>query len=119
MYVLYPMHAVAEDEKTHNKKLDKQDNNAFLAKLQQFDCCTLRCLLNVNPQAALKRFQEMKALIPSKSNLCFLGINDASMHATEFKYGTPKAYLTTKYKFEGVPICQKAWYTIYDIQKRQ
>ncbi|CAG8847709.1 38501_t:CDS:1, partial [Gigaspora margarita] len=64
-------------------------------------------------------FQEMKALTQSESSLCFLGIIDASMHATEFKDGTPKAYLTTKYKFGGVPICQKAWYTIYNIQKRR
>ncbi|CAG8841545.1 23181_t:CDS:2, partial [Gigaspora margarita] len=118
-YMLHPMRAVAEDEKIRNKRLDKWDDDAFLAKLQQFNCCTLRCLLNVNPQAALKRFQKMKALTQSESNLCFLGIIDTSMHATKFKDGTQKAYLTTNYKFEGVPICQKAWYTIYDIQKRQ
>ncbi|CAG8791067.1 8889_t:CDS:2, partial [Gigaspora rosea] len=78
-YVLYPMHAVAKNEKTHNKRLDKWDDNASLV--------------------ALKKFQEMKALIQNKLNLCFLRIIDASMHATEFKDGTPKAYLTTQYKF--------------------
>ncbi|CAG8778361.1 21053_t:CDS:1, partial [Gigaspora rosea] len=33
IYVLHPMCAVAEDEKTRNKRLDKRDDNAFLAKL--------------------------------------------------------------------------------------
>ncbi|CAG8830787.1 1392_t:CDS:2, partial [Gigaspora margarita] len=69
--------------------------------------------------AALKRFQEIKAMTQYESNLFFLGIIDASMHVTEFKNGIPKEYLTTDYKFEGVTICQKAWYTIYDIQKRR
>ncbi|RIB06108.1 hypothetical protein C2G38_2217947 [Gigaspora rosea] len=95
MYVLYPMSTVIENEKTREKRLDKQDDEAFLMKLQQFVCCTKRCLLSVNSQVALKRFQEMKALTQNEASLCFLGIIDASMHTTEFKNGTPKAYLTT------------------------
>ncbi|CAG8855959.1 29948_t:CDS:1, partial [Gigaspora margarita] len=49
IYVLHPMRALAEVEKTRNKRLNKWDDDAFLAKLKQFDCCTLKCLLNVNP----------------------------------------------------------------------
>ncbi|CAG8819350.1 39239_t:CDS:2, partial [Gigaspora margarita] len=75
-YLCAPSNAcIAEAKKTHNKRLNKRDDDAFLA--------------------ALKRFQKMKALTQSKSSLYFLGIIDTSMHATEFKDGTPKAYLTT------------------------
>ncbi|CAG8810727.1 6730_t:CDS:2, partial [Gigaspora margarita] len=69
MYVLYPMRTVAKDKKTHNKRLDKWDDDAFLVK-----------------------FQEMKVLIQSELNLCFLGIIDTSMHATKFKDGTQKVF---------------------------
>ncbi|CAG8753343.1 20376_t:CDS:1 [Gigaspora margarita] len=119
IYTLYPMCILMENEKNREKRLDKRDDNAFLTKLKQFCCCAQRCLLNINQQAALKRYQEMKAMSQNESNLCFLGIIDASMHATEFKNGIQKKYLTTKYKFEGISICQSAWYLIYDIQKRR
>ncbi|CAG8744318.1 7130_t:CDS:2 [Gigaspora margarita] len=118
MYMLNPMRAIMEENKAREKRLDKHNDDAFLIKLQQ-SCCAKSCFLNVNNQAALKRFQEMKAMTQYESSLCFLGIIDASMHVTEFKNGKPKTYLTTDYKFEGVTICQKAWYTIYDIQKRR
>ncbi|CAG8698238.1 231_t:CDS:2 [Cetraspora pellucida] len=48
IYMLYPMYVIAEDEKTHNKKSDKQDDGAFLEKLQQLVCCIKRCLLNID-----------------------------------------------------------------------
>ncbi|CAG8811979.1 38128_t:CDS:2, partial [Gigaspora margarita] len=65
--------------------------------------------------AALKRFQEMKALTQSELSLCFLGIINVSMHTTEFKDGTPKAYLTIKYKFGDIIIpheisLEQQWY---------
>ncbi|CAG8728936.1 3404_t:CDS:1, partial [Cetraspora pellucida] len=119
IYTLYPMRMIMEDEKIRDKRSDKRDDDAFLTKLNQFCCCVERCLLNVNHQAALERFQQMKAMLQNESKLCFLRIIDASMNATEFKNGTQKAYLTTNYKFQGVKICQKAWFIIYDIQKRR
>ncbi|CAG8847618.1 33439_t:CDS:2, partial [Gigaspora margarita] len=57
-------------------------------------------------QVALKRYQKMKAISQNKSNLYLLKIIDASMHATEFKNGIQKKYLTTKYKFKGISVCQ-------------
>ncbi|CAG8804208.1 4723_t:CDS:2, partial [Gigaspora margarita] len=104
IYTLYPMRTLMKNEKNHEKRLDKRDDNAFLTKLKQFCCCAQKCLLNINQQAALKRYQEMKAMFQNESNLCFLGIIDASMHATEFKNGIQKKYLTTKYKFEAPKI---------------
>ncbi|CAG8786333.1 1555_t:CDS:2, partial [Gigaspora margarita] len=59
------------------------------------------------------------AMSQNELNLYLLGIIDASMHATEFKNRIQKKYLTTKYKFEDISICQSAWYLIYDIQKRR
>ncbi|CAG8753753.1 938_t:CDS:2 [Cetraspora pellucida] len=73
------------------------------------------CIVIKNKKACEKRYQQIKAITPSKSCLCFLGIIDASINALEFKNGTSKAYLTMYYKFEGLTICQKAWYIIYDI----
>ncbi|CAG8727940.1 16942_t:CDS:2 [Cetraspora pellucida] len=111
IYTLHPIRMIMEEEKIRDKRSDKRDDDAFLMKLNQFCCCVKRCLLNVNHQAALKRFQQMKAMLQNKSKLCFLGIIDASMNATEFKNRTQKAYLTMNYKFEGVKICQKACLT--------
>ncbi|CAG8458665.1 13957_t:CDS:2 [Dentiscutata erythropus] len=51
-----------KNEKKHEKKLDKRNDDAFLAKLNQFCCYIQRCLLNINQQAVLKRYQEMKNL---------------------------------------------------------
>ncbi|CAG8681605.1 13241_t:CDS:2 [Gigaspora margarita] len=96
LYTLYPMRILIENEKNREKRLDKRDDDAFLTKLKQFCCCIQRCLLNINQQAALKRYQEMKAISQNESNLCLLGIIDAS-----------------------ISICQNAWYLIYDIQKRR
>ncbi|CAG8837724.1 18614_t:CDS:2, partial [Gigaspora margarita] len=100
MYVLYPIFTVINNEKTHEKRLDKRDDKAFLMKLQQF-------------------ISKNESITQNEVSLYFLEIIDASMHTTEFKNGMPKVYLTTNYKFKGVSICQKAWYTIYDIQKRR
>ncbi|CAG8753042.1 9909_t:CDS:1, partial [Cetraspora pellucida] len=49
IYMLYSIHIVIKDKKIHDKRLDKQDNNAFLVKLQQFVCCIKRCFSNINP----------------------------------------------------------------------
>ncbi|CAG8674956.1 9847_t:CDS:1, partial [Cetraspora pellucida] len=119
IYTLYPMRTVIEDEKACEKRLDKRDDNVFLTKLQQLDCCVKKYYLNINHQSALKRYQEMIAMTSNESSLCFLGIINASINALKFKNGTPKLYLTTSYKFEGIMICQKTWYIIYDIQKRR
>ncbi|CAG8837344.1 4573_t:CDS:2, partial [Gigaspora margarita] len=103
-----------------NNNLDKEpDNNniKFINNEMYNETSSESCLLSVNSQVALKRFQEMKELTQNEVSLYFLKIIDTSMHTTEFKNGMPKAYLTINYKFKRVSICQKAWYTIYDIQK--
>ncbi|CAG8785309.1 37094_t:CDS:2 [Gigaspora margarita] len=51
-------------------------------------------------------FTADQAMSQNELNLYLLGIIDASMHATEFKNRIQKKYLTTKYKFEGISICQ-------------
>ncbi|CAG8469364.1 16756_t:CDS:2, partial [Gigaspora margarita] len=105
------------DHETNKLSISKTYNETSSVSLDVY--VYVDNFFTTDQQAALKRYQEMKAMSQNELNLCFLGIIDASMHATEFKNRIQKKYLTTKYKFEGISICQSAWYLIYDIQKRR
>ncbi|KAF0451240.1 hypothetical protein F8M41_002065 [Gigaspora margarita] len=53
--------------------LEKYDDDAFLTKLKQKNCCQQNCLsTKINPQTALDRFCEIKAISQLEMNLCFL-----------------------------------------------
>ena len=100
--------------------LEKYNDEAFLMKLNQKNCCKENCLsTKVNPQIALNRFCEIKAMPQSEINLCFLGMIDGSIKITKSasKAPKPKSYLVTNYNFSGIPICQAAWLTIHGVGK--
>ncbi|CAG8802773.1 20075_t:CDS:2 [Gigaspora margarita] len=114
LYLSFPMQNLMEYQSIHTKKLEEQDNDAFVKKLEK-KCCTKLCLNKVDLQLALNRFKEIKAMSISESNFFFLGIIHANIRKPELVDGTPKSRMTTKYSFEGTEICQEAWFLIHGI----
>ncbi|CAG8687775.1 13943_t:CDS:2 [Gigaspora margarita] len=100
------------------QRLEKYDDDAFLTKLKQKNCCQQNCLsTKINPQTALDRFHEIKAMSQSEMNLCFLGMIDGSIKGAKSISKVPKSYLVTNYNFSEVSICQPAWLIIHEIGK--
>jgi len=98
--------------------LEKQDNAAFLKKLQEKQCCQKQCFTTkINSQTAFNRYYEIKAMTQMESNFCFLGMIDASITTRTLSDRISKTYLTTTYYFCGISICQTAWLTIYGIRR--
>ncbi|CAG8546246.1 1913_t:CDS:1 [Cetraspora pellucida] len=100
--------------------LKKYDDEAFLTKLNQKNCCKENCLsTKVNPETALNRFYKIKAMSQSEMNMYFLGMIDGSIKIPKSKYASKasKLYLVTSYNFSGASICQVAWLTIHGIGK--
>ncbi|RIB16797.1 hypothetical protein C2G38_2038287 [Gigaspora rosea] len=98
--------------------LEKYNDEAFLTKLKQTNCCQQNCLSTKNnPQTALDRFCEIKAMSQSEMNLYFLGMIDGSIKGAKSISKVPKSYLVTNYNFSGVSICQPAWLIIHGIGK--
>ncbi|CAG8843875.1 28970_t:CDS:2, partial [Gigaspora margarita] len=118
IYILHPMQSVIDNDIKQKDRLDKQDNQAFLVRLAQTKCCQQSCLSNkVDSIIALSRFLEIKAMSYTESNICFLGMIDASTKEDNLVYGVPKVNLTTNYSFNQKKICQKAWLTIHGISR--
>ena len=81
-------------------------------------CCKKKCFNNsINHDEALKRFCKIKSMSAVEKNMFFLGILEASIRQPTTDRGEIKQYITNNYNFQGVPVCQKAWFTIYTIGK--
>ncbi|CAG8773185.1 33341_t:CDS:1, partial [Gigaspora margarita] len=98
IYTLKPIQASIKKENKSLIKLEKQDNELFLKKLQN-SCCQKHCITKINTQEALKCYCEIKALSQSESNFCFLGMLDASARFGTLNNVVMKTYLTTNYQF--------------------
>ncbi|CAG8800541.1 40150_t:CDS:2, partial [Gigaspora margarita] len=114
IYILKPIQASIKKENKSLIRLEKQDDESFLKKLQN-SCCQKQCITKINTQEALKCYCEIKALSQSESNFCFLGMLDASTRFGTLNNRVTKTYLTTNYQFSGVSVCQASWLTIYSI----
>ncbi|CAG8769427.1 32223_t:CDS:2 [Gigaspora margarita] len=114
IYTFKPLQDSLKKEKKSSMKLEKQDDGAYLKKLQN-PCCQKHCTIKVDAQEALKRYREIKAMTQSESNFCFLGMIDASVRFGMLNNGTQKTYLTTNYNYSGMSVCQAAWLIICGI----
>ncbi|CAG8554905.1 38855_t:CDS:2 [Gigaspora margarita] len=74
-------------------RLEKQDNAAYLKKLES-SYCQKNCTSKVDAQEALKQYCEIKGMSQAESNFCFLEMIDASTR---------------------ILVCQAVWQTIYGI----
>ncbi|CAG8589852.1 19669_t:CDS:2 [Cetraspora pellucida] len=115
IYTFKPIQASIKKEKKSTARSEKRDDEAYLKKLQEKQCCQKLCITKIDMQEALNRYREIKAMSQIESNFCFLGMIDASVRFGMLNNGTSKTYLTTNYNFSGISVCQNAWLIIYGI----
>jgi hypothetical protein len=96
--------------------LNQQDETAFNLVLQT-NCCNKKCYTTkINHDSALQTFQTTKSLSKSDSNMFFLGLLHAMKRSNQtHHYGSDKKYLTVKYTFDEVEICEAAFLHIYSL----
>ncbi|CAG8471646.1 1533_t:CDS:2 [Gigaspora margarita] len=59
-----------EYEEKKNNKMSEQDNQAFLAKIRQTDCCPKKCFnTSIDHDEALKRFCKIKLMSAAEKNI--------------------------------------------------
>ncbi|CAG8841508.1 8314_t:CDS:2, partial [Gigaspora margarita] len=84
-----------------DEESDYETNELSISETDKTSSASLDIYVYVN-----NFFTVDQTMSQNESNLYLLEIIDASIYATEFKNGIQKKYLTTKYKFEGISICQ-------------
>ena len=96
--------------------LNQQDEKAFKLVLQT-ECCKKKCYTTkINHDSALQTFQNTKLLSKSDSNMFFLGLLHAMKRSTQTHHDkTDKKYLTVKYTFDEIEICETAFLHIYSL----
>ena len=105
-----------KEQKKMESLLNKQDEKAFNIILQT-KCCNKKCYTTkINHDNALKTFQNIKSLSKSDSNMFFLGLLHAMKRSNQTHHDkTDKKYLTVKYVFEEIEICEIAFLYIYSL----
>ena len=96
--------------------LNQQDEKAFKLVLQT-NCCNKKCYITkINHDSALQTFQTTKLLSKSDANMFFLGLLHAMKRSSQNHHDkTDKKYLTVKYVFEEIEICETAFLHIYSL----
>ncbi|CAG8453679.1 11771_t:CDS:1 [Gigaspora rosea] len=117
IYQTNSIHHFTEYEEKKDR-MSEQDNQAFITKIQQVPCCNKNCFnTSINNDEALKQFCKVKSMSAAEKNMFLLGMLEASIRQPTTDRGEIKQLATSNYKFQGVSICQKSWYTIYAIGK--
>jgi hypothetical protein len=119
---IYNSSTEENDEEEQNEQLkmerllNQQDEKAFNLVLQT-NCCNKKCYTTkINHDSALKTFQTTKLLSKPESNMFFLGLLHAMKRSNQTHHDkTIKKYLTVKYTFDEIEICEIAFLHIYSL----
>ena len=116
---LYDIIDVDDDEEQKEqskmeKLLNEQDEKAFKLILH-FDCCNKKCYTTkINHDNALLSFQTIKSLPKSELNMFLLELLHAMKRSDQTHHSkTEKKYLTIKYIFDEIEICEPALLYIF------
>ncbi|CAG8734178.1 11968_t:CDS:2, partial [Rhizophagus irregularis] len=92
------------------------DEKAFKLILHS-DCCNKKCYTTkINHDNALLSFQTIKSLPKSELNMFLLGLLHAMKRSDQTHHSkTEKKYLTIKYIFDEIEICETAFLHIYSL----
>ncbi|CAB5365902.1 unnamed protein product [Rhizophagus irregularis] len=120
---LYDIMDVDDDDKQKEqskmeKLLNEQDEKAFKLILHS-DCCKKKCYTTkINHDNALLSFQTIKSLPKSELNMFLLGLLHAMKRSDQTHHSkTEKKYLTIKYTFDEIEICETAFLHIYSLRR--
>jgi len=101
--------------------LNQQDEKAFKLVLQTSICCNKKCYTTkIKNDSALQTFQTIKSLSKSDSNMFYLGLLHAMKRSSQTHHDkSEKKYLTIKYTFDEMEICEVAFLHIYSLSTKK
>ena len=100
------------------KKLNQNDDEAQLKKLQTEICCKKTCLQKLDHDHALSFYQKFQNLNNNQKDMLLLGVLVATVWNEITTKNQKRQRLASNYVFEGIEICYKAFLLIYGIGER-
>ena len=101
------------------EKLNKNDNEAQLKKLETVICCKEKCLQNlVFHEGAIITYQKFQNLNNNQKDMFLLGIISATARNEVTTKGQKCNKLSSEYIYEGIKICNVAFLIVYGIGEK-